>query len=231
MWIPFPPGRRQVTRYHRGGDRTSTEVHTDVNGSQQPPRRGEPVGGDPGPHDVYIGRGSKAHDMPPSVWGNPYKVRQGTREAAVQKHRKWLYTRPDLLGRLHELDGKVLRCHCTLKEPCHGDNLIEAWHYCAQTSENPQEKGAHLRDTSVEAWHQRDQGQMRPKRKAAREAHPNHSAHLDLCTNYETHNRPQPERNTNVARRCGPGLPSSLIHLCRKTSGKRCNQRMLMRSF
>ena len=64
------------------GDWTSTEVGVSRDGSAQPP--------DSGPQDVYIGRGSKAHDFPPSVWGNPYKVRQGTREAAVRKHRQWI---------------------------------------------------------------------------------------------------------------------------------------------
>ena len=33
----------------------------------------------------------------------------------------------DLQQQLHQLTGKVLLCHCSLSEPCHGDVLIRAW--------------------------------------------------------------------------------------------------------
>ena len=70
------------------------------------------------PDDVYIGRGS--------VWGNPYRInRVRTRAKAVEAYRRYLWTRPDLLGRLDELRGKRLVCHCA-PEACHGDVLVRA---------------------------------------------------------------------------------------------------------
>lgn len=68
-------------------------------------------------YDVYIGRGSK--------WGNPFVIgKDGTREEVIEKYRKWIMTKPELLSSLHELKGKVLGCFCKPKL-CHGDVLIE----------------------------------------------------------------------------------------------------------
>lgn len=69
-------------------------------------------------YDVYIGR--------PTKWGNPFVIgRDGTREEVIQKYRKWLNKQPRLLASLHELEGKVLGCHCA-PLPCHGEVLLEA---------------------------------------------------------------------------------------------------------
>lgn len=84
------------------------------------------------PYHVRIDRQSK--------WGNPYshlpnenttaKYRTRTREEAIEKYRRWLKKQPDLLASLHELDGKILGCHChsldpRRDQPCHGDVLRE----------------------------------------------------------------------------------------------------------
>ena len=90
-----------------------------------------------GIESVYIGR--------PSIWGNPF-VNQfvaakyhwkdiGISTAdPVKAHRAWLsgegYTnvmqkrRQEVLKRIGELKGKVLRCYCK-PQPCHGDYLAE----------------------------------------------------------------------------------------------------------
>jgi hypothetical protein len=69
------------------------------------------------PYDVYIGR--------PSKWGNPYEIgRDGTREEVIEKYRKYVTGRPDLMAALGELRGKILGCWCRPKA-CHGDVLVE----------------------------------------------------------------------------------------------------------
>lgn len=68
-------------------------------------------------YDVYVGR--------PSIWGNPFAIgRDGAREDVINKYRKWLMSREDLLGLLPTLRGKVLACWCYPK-PCHADVLVE----------------------------------------------------------------------------------------------------------
>ena len=65
-------------------------------------------------------------------WGNPYshlpasaaKYRVATREEAIEKYREYIKSRPDLLARLGELEGKTLGCWCKPKS-CHGDVLVE----------------------------------------------------------------------------------------------------------
>ena len=68
-------------------------------------------------YDVYIGRGS--------IWGNPYKIgKDGNRDEVIEKYRKYILARPELINRLSELEGKVLGCWCRPAR-CHGDVLIE----------------------------------------------------------------------------------------------------------
>lgn len=68
-------------------------------------------------YDVYIGR--------PSKWGNPYQIgRDGTRKEVINKYKKYLLGRVDLLTALPELRGKILGCWCA-PQPCHGDVLVE----------------------------------------------------------------------------------------------------------
>lgn len=74
------------------------------------------------PYDIYIGRGSK--------WGNPFVIgRDGDRSEVIEKYKKYVLSREDLLDSLHELEDKVLGCWCSPK-PCHGDilkELVELW--------------------------------------------------------------------------------------------------------
>ena len=68
--------------------------------------------------DVYVGR--------PSVWGNPFCIgRDGTREQVIEKYKRWLLARPELVAKAkRELRGKVLGCWCSTL-PCHADVLVE----------------------------------------------------------------------------------------------------------
>ena len=70
-------------------------------------------------YDVYVGR--------PSKFGNPFvEGRDGTREEVVEKFRRHLESRPDLvLAARRELRGKVLGCWCFPKRPCHAEVLCE----------------------------------------------------------------------------------------------------------
>ena len=66
---------------------------------------------------VYIGR--------PSPWGNPFVIgKDGSREEVIEKYKVWLDSQPYLLSKIHELQGKVLGCHCAPR-PCHGNWLAE----------------------------------------------------------------------------------------------------------
>ena len=67
--------------------------------------------------DIYIGR--------PSKWGNPFQIgKDGSREEVIEKYRKWILKKPELLNSLHELKNKRLGCFCK-PLACHGDVLIE----------------------------------------------------------------------------------------------------------
>jgi hypothetical protein len=69
------------------------------------------------PYDIYIGR--------PSVWGNPFKIgKDGNREEVITKYKEWVNNQPNLLDKIHTLEGKTLGCWCSPK-PCHGDVLID----------------------------------------------------------------------------------------------------------
>ena len=68
-------------------------------------------------YDVYIGR--------PSKWGNPFIIgTHGTRIEVIEKYRKYIFRKLELLDSLHELKGKILGCWCT-PLLCHGSVLIE----------------------------------------------------------------------------------------------------------
>lgn len=69
------------------------------------------------PYDVYVGR--------PSKWGNPFFiVHENDREIVIEKYKRWIAGRADLLAALPELRGKVLACWCSPKA-CHADVLLE----------------------------------------------------------------------------------------------------------
>ena len=60
---------------------------------------------------VYVGRGDRKRGLPPSIWGNPHKVRDGNREAAVQAFRLSIAGNGNLLDKLPKLRGRTLVCH------------------------------------------------------------------------------------------------------------------------
>lgn len=58
-------------------------------------------------------------------WGNPFPMRRGhesDRPIVIAKFLKWIFTQPQLLAALPELDGHSIGCHCKPKA-CHGDVL------------------------------------------------------------------------------------------------------------
>jgi len=68
-------------------------------------------------YTVYIGR--------PSKWGNPFEIgKDGSRGEVLQKYKKYILKRPELLEMLPQLKNQTLGCFCKPK-PCHGDILIE----------------------------------------------------------------------------------------------------------
>jgi len=68
-------------------------------------------------YTVYIGRGS--------IWGNPFIIgKDGTRKEVIEKCKQHVMNSPELMKRLHELEGETLGCFCKPKL-CHGDVLIE----------------------------------------------------------------------------------------------------------
>jgi Domain of unknown function (DUF4326) len=76
------------------------------------------------PYDVYIGRENGRRRLKRSDWHNPFKIGpDGTREEVLEKYEAYIRSKPDLMARLGELDGKVLACWCKPEE-CHGDVLV-----------------------------------------------------------------------------------------------------------
>jgi len=77
------------------------------------------------PQYVYIGRKNSRYGLRDSKWRNPYPLKkESEREQILAKFREYILSRPDLLGQLGELEGKILVCWCKPK-PCHGDILME----------------------------------------------------------------------------------------------------------
>jgi hypothetical protein len=74
--------------------------------------------------DIYIGRA--CYGFPQSKWGNPFIIgKDGSRDEVIEKYRKYILERPDLIGSLKDLEGKILGCWCPKNKKCHGDVLIE----------------------------------------------------------------------------------------------------------
>ncbi|CAK0900960.1 unnamed protein product [Prorocentrum cordatum] len=78
---------------------------------------------------VYVGRdcqSARARGLRGSIWANPFKVgHSSSREACVEKYRRFLLQQPGLLRQLPTLRGKILVCHCDADVPCHADVLLE----------------------------------------------------------------------------------------------------------
>ncbi|CAK0822106.1 unnamed protein product, partial [Prorocentrum cordatum] len=77
----------------------------------------------PGPPAVvYVGRGPRLWSLEPSCCGNPFAiVPSASREGAVAQFAGWLRGQPQLLGRLGDLRGATLACHCEQAVSCHAD--------------------------------------------------------------------------------------------------------------
>lgn len=67
--------------------------------------------------DEYIGRANGRFRRSASKWHNPFKG-----EGAIELYQEYLATKPDLLEKIGELQGKLLICYCH-PDPCHGDVL------------------------------------------------------------------------------------------------------------
>ena len=76
-------------------------------------------------YDIYCGRANRHYNLPQSKWANPFPITPTfSREAAIEKYRLWINSRPELLRALPELKGKVLGCWC-VPEKCHAQTLAE----------------------------------------------------------------------------------------------------------
>lgn len=85
--------------------------------------------------DVYIGRPMpRFPELRATGWGNPFTAKNLPEgyDNAVDAHRDWIQTQPQLLARLPELRGKRLGCWCAPKGglpgnlhgiTCHGEIL------------------------------------------------------------------------------------------------------------
>lgn len=77
---------------------------------------------------IYIGRGCAQRGLEPSEWANPFTIAgAGSRHKAIREFRAYAERSPALLGRLQELGGKRLACHCHQRQACHGDVLVELY--------------------------------------------------------------------------------------------------------
>lgn len=77
------------------------------------------------PYDVYIGRSMPRFGLRASPFANPFKIgRDGTRAEVIEKYRRYIVTRTDLMDALPELEGKTLACWC-VPEPCHGNVILQ----------------------------------------------------------------------------------------------------------
>lgn len=74
---------------------------------------------------VYIGRQNSAWGLDKTKWANPFIMKtEPQRQYVLNKFRRRLEMRSDLLAALPELRGKTLYCWCAPRE-CHGDVLAE----------------------------------------------------------------------------------------------------------
>lgn len=85
-----------------------------------------PVNGDFPEYDVYIGRRWKKGSFEQTKWANPFTCWDGSRsrEESFALFKEMFWGTPSLYENVHELEGKILACHC---KPylCHGDFLVQ----------------------------------------------------------------------------------------------------------
>ena len=75
------------------------------------------------PINVYIGRGSPFFLA--SIWGNPFMLKDYSRDEAVCLFENHLFANRELLESVKELKGKKLWCYCAPLR-CHGEILHNA---------------------------------------------------------------------------------------------------------
>ena len=73
--------------------------------------------------DTYIGRGSRQLRLQPSARGNPYKVSQYGRDAAISMFRRVLDKDNDK-GKFKAISASRLVCHCRPGQACHGSSYF-----------------------------------------------------------------------------------------------------------
>lgn len=61
----------------------------------------------------------------PSIFGNPFVIgKDGTREEVIEKYKKYITTRPDILKLIPTLKNRKIGCVCK-PLACHADILAE----------------------------------------------------------------------------------------------------------
>lgn len=91
--------------------------------------------------DIYIGRWNPRFRKEPNYkWGNPFSLKDGTREEVIAKYEAYIRSRPDLMASLPELIGKRLGCWCKPLS-CHGDVLVKLVHELEQKPYKPFQQG------------------------------------------------------------------------------------------
>lgn len=81
------------------------------------------------PDLIYIGSRVGRMGLKESNWRTPFSIEDehvrvdDPRAYAIKRFRTYILSRPTLLARLHELEGKRLVCWCK-PEDCHGDVLV-----------------------------------------------------------------------------------------------------------
>jgi hypothetical protein len=72
------------------------------------------------PNHVYIGRANHyVEGVVASKWGNIFTAKHGTTEQRLASYEEYVRSKPELMGSLDELEGRVLGCWCA-PNPCHG---------------------------------------------------------------------------------------------------------------
>ena len=76
---------------------------------------------------LYIGRSASHLGCKRSFWANPFQVKRYGQSGGISKFEAFFNSSPARQRRLGQLTDKVLLCHCSQSESCHGDVLIRAW--------------------------------------------------------------------------------------------------------
>ena len=76
---------------------------------------------------LYIGRSASHLGCARSFWANPFPVKRYGLQGAISSFETLLHSSQSMQRQLVQLTDRVLLCHCSLTERCHGDVLIRAW--------------------------------------------------------------------------------------------------------